>query len=162
MPNTILHFGPNSLIAIKLSRYIDLPAFLLINVFINSESYVTILFRLQYPIHAYFHTFLFGSLIAIIGSLVLYPLRSLFMKMMRFLRMPYETSFKKILISSLFGAWLHIILDAPVYAEMQPFFPIKGNPLYLGINEAFANIFCALFFIPVFILYRKSATISKA
>lgn len=157
MPNTILHFGPNSYIAFLWRKYIDYPAFIIINVFINFESYLVILFRFKYPIHGYLHTFLISSLVGALVAALLYSLRSILRKGMRFLRLGYETDFRKILISSLFGAWLHILLDAPVYAEMQPFFPIKGNPWYLGINEALSNIFCAVFFIPAFILYRRIA-----
>lgn len=153
MPNTILHFGINSDIAFLFRKYLDFPALILINVFINFESYLVILFNLNYPIHGYVHTFLIGSLVAIAGSLLLYSSRSSLKKFMSFLRLPYETSFKKILISSLAGAWVHILMDAPLYSDIKPFFPFKTNPLYGFISEFQMNLICLALFVPAFILY---------
>lgn len=153
MPNTILHFGINSDIAFFFRKYSDLPALILINVFINFESFLVILFNLKYPIHGYLHTFLIGSLVAIIGAVLLYSLRSHLKKIMSFLRLPYEPAFKKILISSLVGAWVHILLDAPLYADIKPLFPLKANPLYGLISEFKMNLICLALFIPAFILY---------
>lgn len=156
MPNTILHFGINSDFAFLWRKHFDLPVLILINIFINFESYVTIILRSAYPQHGYLHTFLFGTILAIFTAILLYSLKNMLTKLMNFLRFEYETSFKKMLISSIFGAWLHILLDAPVYAEMRPFFPFKANPLY-GLVSIFAmNLICIIFFIPAIIMFYRN------
>lgn len=155
MPNTILHFGINSNFAFLWRKYFDLPALILINVFINFEAYVTIIFGLTYPQHGYAHTFLIGSLVAVFAAVLLYALRGVLKKIMKFLRLGYETNFRKILISCLFGAWLHIFMDAFVYADIKPFFPLEANPLYGYVSEFTMDLICVLFFIPAIILYRK-------
>jgi membrane-bound metal-dependent hydrolase YbcI (DUF457 family) len=96
------------------------------------------------------------------GAFFLYLLRGYLKKIMGFLRIPYAASVKKMVVSSLIGAWVHILLDAPVYSDMKPFFPFKANPLYTGMNELVANLICALFFIPAFILYRRIAESGRA
>lgn len=155
MPNTILHFGPHSYIAFLWRKYLDFPAFILINVFINFESYITVLFRLDYPLHGYFHTFLFSSLVAILGAGLLYLTKDALKKLMRFLRIPYDTSFRKMLVSSVSGAWFHVFLDAFVYSDIRPFFPFRSNPLYGLISEFRMNLICIILFIPALILYKK-------
>lgn len=158
MPNTILHFGINSDFAFLWRKYFDLPAVILINVFINFESYVTIVLRSSYPQHRYLHTYLFGTLAAVVAAIFLYASRNTLKKLMQFLRLLYQTNFRKILISCVFGAWLHIFMDAFIYADARPFFPLKANPLYGLVSEFTMNLICIIFFIPAVILYLKNRT----
>ena len=157
MPNTILHFGINSDVAFIWHKYFDLPSMILINVFINFESYVTIILRLTYPQHGYLHTFLIGTPVAVLATFLLYVLRNALGKLMKFLRLPYEASFRKMLISCVFGAWLHVFMDAFIYTDSRPFFPLQANPLYGHINEVTMNLICVILFIPAIILYMKKA-----
>jgi hypothetical protein len=156
MPNTLLHFGPNSYVALLLYKFLDFPVFILINIFINFESYLVILFHLNYPQHGYIHTFLISPFVAILVAILLYSLKNKLKKLMNFLRLPYETSFRKMLISSIFGAWLHIFLDAFVYSDIRPFFPLKANPLYGVISLFVMNLICIILFIPAFVLYIRN------
>jgi len=155
MPNTILHFGPHSYIAFLWRKYLDFPALILINIFINFESYITILFRSDYPQHGYAHTFLFGSFVAISGAILLYFSKNILKKLMNLIHLPYDTGFRKILVSSVFGAWFHVFLDAFVYADIRPFFPLCSNPLYGLIGGFSMDLICIILFIPAFILYKK-------
>ncbi|MCK9604693.1 MAG: hypothetical protein M0R66_10080 [Candidatus Omnitrophica bacterium] len=161
MPNTILHFAPNATLAFLLVRYVDFPVFILINVVINFEAYVVILLRLNYPQHGYLHTFLIGTLAGVLTAIVLYLWRDKLKKLMGFLRLGYETTFKKMLFTAIIGVWLHIVLDMPVYADMKPFFPSEANPLYGVISPFRMDVFCVVFFIPAFILYLKAAKLKK-
>jgi hypothetical protein len=161
MPNTILHFGINSDVAFVWSKYFDIPSIILINVFINFEAYVTIILRSTYPQHGYAHTFLIGTLVAVFAAFLLYASRNALGKLMKFLRLPYETSFRKILVSCVFGAWLHIFMDAFIYADSRPFFPFQANPLYGHITEFTMNLICVILFIPAIILYIKKAAYNR-
>lgn len=155
MPNTILHFGVNSDIGFAWRKYFDLPALVLINVFINFEAYVTIILRSSYPQHGYVHTYLIGTPVAVLAAVILYASRGGIGKLMKSLRLPYETSFSKILISCLVGAWLHIFMDSFIYADARPFFPLHANPFYGLVSEFTMNLICVIFFIPAVILYLR-------
>lgn len=161
MPNTILHFGINSDIGFAWRKYFDIPALALINVFINFESYVTIILRSNYPQHGYVHTYLIGTPVAVLAALILYASRGGIGRVMKLLRLPYEANFRKILISCLVGAWLHIFMDAFIYADARPFFPIKANPFYGVVSEFTMNVICLVFFIPAVIFYVKNRAISR-
>ena len=155
MPNTILHFGVNSDIGFAWRKYFDLPALVLINVFINFEAYVPIILRSSYPQHGYVHTYLIGTPVAVLAAVILYASRGGIGKLMESPRLPYETNFRKILISCLVGAWLHIFMDAFIYADARPFFPVQANPFYGLVSEVTMNVICVIFFIPAIIFYLK-------
>jgi len=48
---------------------------------------------------------------------------------MSFLKLERKTSFKSIVLASVFGIYLHILLDSPLYSDIRPFYPIEANPL---------------------------------
>jgi membrane-bound metal-dependent hydrolase YbcI (DUF457 family) len=37
---------------------------------------------------------------------------------------------KSFLLSGVLGAGLHVLLDSPLYADIQPFYPLTTNQLY--------------------------------
>jgi membrane-bound metal-dependent hydrolase YbcI (DUF457 family) len=154
MPFTPYHFGPSGCIAILLYKRIDVLIFLLVNVALDIEPLLVIVFSLQYPIHGYAHT-LFGA--AIIGTLlgtILYifknPIQFIMVKLFRF---PYESSKKKMIISGIGGGWFHIILDSLFHADIRPFYPLNFNPLYGIISRSMIYKLCAILFILALILY---------
>ncbi len=155
MPFTPFHFGPAATISLLAKKYIDLPAFILVNVAIDVEPLLVMLFNLNYPLHGYFHTFMFGSLVALLSGIILYFFKNFLTNIMARFGLPYKATLKKILISSVFGAWLHITLDATLYTDIKPFYPLNFNPLYGTISHSNVYLMCALFFIPAFFLFLK-------
>ncbi|MCX5701970.1 MAG: hypothetical protein NTW64_03190 [Candidatus Omnitrophica bacterium] len=158
MPITPFHFGPAGTVALLARKYIDLPAFILVNVIIDIEPSIVILFGLGYPIHRHLHTFLIGSFIATFFAILLYFCKGYTVKIMKLLNLPYEPVFLKILVSSILGAWLHVFFDAPLYSDIRPFFPSFFNPLYGILSYFQLYLLCTLFFIPALVLYFRVKT----
>ncbi len=154
MPFTPFHFGPHGLVGLSLSKYIDLPVFISANLIIDLEPLAVLSLDLNYPIHGYFHTFLFGTLVGTIWAIASCYLKNIFMYIMEFIRLPYATGVKKIFISAILGIWLHIIFDAPIYLDIKPFYPSFSNPLYGIVSVSTDYIICLIFCIPALILYR--------
>ncbi|MBN1794958.1 MAG: hydrolase [Candidatus Omnitrophica bacterium] len=153
MPFTPFHVGVHACVALPLQRKLDVPTFILANIIIDIEPLLVMLFNVHYPVHGYVHTFI-GSFI--VGSLwggMAYALRQPLGRLMRFLRLPYSPSLKADILSGAAGGCLHVLCDAPIYTDIQPFYPLKINPLYGLVSAAMMYRLCILFFIPAAILY---------
>lgn len=153
MPFTPFHFGPAGTVALIGKKYLYIPAFILVNIAIDIEPLLVIVFRLNYPLHGYCHTFLIGSLVGGIFAIALYSGRKLISKIINILKLAYETNFKRIFYSSLFGVWFHVFLDGFIYTDIRPFYPLSINPLYGLISKSFLYAICGIFFVPFAFLY---------
>lgn len=153
MPFTPFHFGPSSCIAFPLQKYIDVPVFIFANIVVDIEPLIVIALNLNYPLHGYVHTFLIGSVVGIAWAIFSYAGQNIFQWIMKKVHLPYNTNFKKILISALLGVWFHVLLDAPIYFDIRPFYPFASNPLYGLMTNFLAYIVCGISFIPAVILY---------
>ncbi len=153
MPFTPYHFGPSACIALPLRKYIDIPVFILANVVIDLEPLAVILFGLNYPLHGYFHTFLVGTVVALVWGLIAYWGKSILQRLMKLFHLSYETNFRKMLLSAILGIWFHILLDGQLYTNIQPFWPLKANPLYGLLSYNTVYLICKISFLPAIVLY---------
>jgi membrane-bound metal-dependent hydrolase YbcI (DUF457 family) len=161
MPFTPFHFGPTATIGLLARKCIDLPVFVLVNVAIDVESLLVMLFGFNYPLHGYCHTFLIGSLVGAIFAILAYLSRRFILRIMTTISLPYETSFKKIFFSSLLGVWFHVLLDAPIYPDIRPFYPYSSNPLYGIVSLITMYLICSIFFIPAIFLYLRHTSLKQ-
>ena len=136
MPFTPYHFGPGLFIGSLFLNFIDLPTFLIASVIVDLEPFLVLYFNLNYPLHGFFHSFLGATIIAIILAFIMTQIRKIFTPMLSFIKIKQEISFKRILVASLLGIYLHILLDSPLYVDIRPFFPFDFNPFYLNPNLA--------------------------
>jgi membrane-bound metal-dependent hydrolase YbcI (DUF457 family) len=106
-------------------------------------------------LHLFFHTFLGATIMATLVAVGFFLLRGVFEKIMGFFLLPQTASPVKITVAAFIGAYSHIILDGFLYSEMQPFWPILGNP-FLGLVSTYSvYLFCVVCFIiaiPVYII----------
>jgi membrane-bound metal-dependent hydrolase YbcI (DUF457 family) len=147
MPLTPFHIGPHSFVSLSWHRWLDVPIFVGVSVAIDIEPLLVTTFNLNYPLHGYFHTLLIGSLVGLSMAAVMYPLRHLAGKVMNLFRLPYAPTLFKMLVSGVLGAWLHILLDAPLYADIRPFYPWQANPLYKCISMPAVYWLCTACFV---------------
>ena len=161
MPFTPFHFGPHASVALPLHRYLDIPVFIGANVVIDFEPLLVMTFNLDYPLHGYCHTLLIGSLVGLVWAMSAYPLRHLFGKAMGFLRLPYAPTLAKMAVSGVLGVWLHVLFDAPIYYDIQPFYPIKANPFYGSLSIDSVYNICAACFVPALAIYIFQAFVRK-
>jgi membrane-bound metal-dependent hydrolase YbcI (DUF457 family) len=108
---------------------------------------------MDYPLHGYAHTFLFGGFLGLLwGGFSYYNLGTIFLDIMKSLYISYSVSLKRMLISGILGVWFHIITDSILYSDIKPFYPFSFNPMYglIGIEKLY--LICLLLFIPVLIM----------
>lgn len=65
MPFTPFHFGPGLLIGLVFS-FIDFPTFLIASLIVDIEPFLVLFFNFNYSLHGFFHSFLGGTIIALI------------------------------------------------------------------------------------------------
>jgi hypothetical protein len=153
MPFTPFHFGPHTCVALPLQRYIDVPIFVGVNVAIDIEPLLVMVYGFDYPLHGYCHTLLCGSLVGILLGLIAFPFRKVIRKIMSLLRLPYSINLLKMAISGMLGAWMHILFDMPLYQDIKPFYPLAANPLYGIVSAKAVYGTCALLFLPALLIY---------
>lgn len=153
MPFTPFHEGPAILIGLLLISVLDFPTLLIASVIIDIEPLIVIMFDLDYPLHGYLHTFLGATLMAIITFIVMVPLRSYLTSLLETFKIIQDVDKKKIFVSSFLGTYSHILLDAPLYREMNPFFPYLGNPLFGTLSASTIYTFCSVTFVIGLVVY---------
>jgi len=161
MPFTPFHWGPSSWIGLMLFKIFDFPTLLIASVIVDIEPFCVLFFNLDYPLHGFFHSFLGGSIVAVLIAIVLYRLRHRIKKIMATFKLVQDSSFKKILRTSFFGVYFHLLLDAFLYKDMKPFYPFQNNP-FLGLfSSQQIYLFCSLSFLVGILFYLVKLLIIK-
>ncbi len=153
MPFTPFHLGPALAFGLPLRRYLHAPTFVLANIILDIEPFLVLIYRFNYPLHGYLHTFLLASLVgALLGCAIFVLERFLQPVYKAFLLVPKNSSFKlkTFLFSGAFGAMLHVMFDLTLYSEIQPFFPITGNPLHNLLQTSQTNVYALCIWLGIF------------
>jgi membrane-bound metal-dependent hydrolase YbcI (DUF457 family) len=153
MPFTPFHFGPSALIGLPLKRWIDIPVFVLANVAVDFEPLAVMVFRLDYPLHGYFHTLLIGGIVGLLWGLAAYPFRPVWRFLMGIVGLSYQPTLPKMMISGMLGIWLHIIIDSIYHNDMKPFFPITSNPFYGIAGYSKVLFVCNISLVAALVIY---------
>ena len=153
MPFTPFHFGPSALIGLPLKRWIDIPVFVLANVIVDFEPLAVMVFRLDYPLHGYFHTLLIGGILGLLWGLAAYPFRPVWRFLMELVGLRYQPTLPKMMISGMLGVWLHVFIDSLLYQEMNPFFTIAGNQFYATVSYSRVFSICEASLIAAVVIY---------
>jgi len=124
------HWGPATFIGLALFRLFDFPTLLVSCVILDAEPMVVWAFNLDRPLHGVSHSFLVGAPIAILVAAITYLSKSKIRPILADLKLAQDSSFAKMLWSSFVGVYSHIVLDAPLYTDIRPFWPSDRNPLY--------------------------------
>jgi len=153
MPFTPFHLGPSSWMGLSLFRIFDFPALLISSVVVDIEPFCVFFFNINYPLHGFFHSFLGGSILAVLTAIILYFLRDKTKKVMIVFKLAQDSSFKKILWTSFFGVYFHILLDSFIYRDIKPFYPLEGNPFLDLFSSQQIYLFCSLSFLIGILFY---------
>jgi len=158
MPFTPFHFGPALFIGLLFFSLFDLPTLMVSSVVVDLEPFFVLLFQLKYyPLHGFFHSYLGGTILAVVVTLAMFTMRNFIERIMLAFKLQQKSSFKKILITSLLGVYSHVFLDSFLYMEMKPFYPLEFNPfssvasLYTRYTVIYG--FCSISFIFGLVLY---------
>lgn len=149
MPLTPFHLGPALLLGLLFFKRINFPTFIIANIILDIEPLIVLVLGLNYPLHGFLHSFLGASIVAIVLSLVVIGADEKVWRLMSFFKLEQKPSPKSILLASFSGAYLHILFDSPLYADIKPLFPITVNPLYNSSVFAGFEIysFCVILFV---------------
>ncbi len=153
MAFTPYHFGPSGFIGLFFRKYIDVAVFMLANVLVDIEVLVVRLLGHDRPYHHYLHTLLGGAILGIIGGTAMYPLRHLFKRIMQIIRLPYQTSLRKMVISGILGVWFHVLIDAISHNETKIFWPSRTNPLGWMTTEKQMEVIGIILILATAVLY---------
>jgi membrane-bound metal-dependent hydrolase YbcI (DUF457 family) len=151
MPLTPFHFGPTLLIGYPLRSRMDLVTFLMASVITDVRAILVFFGILSGPLHGMLHNTYLGSFavaLGFAGSVLLFSRRYPSIAQQISSR---PESVAAVVLASVAGTWLHVTLDGFLHPDMQPFYPLAGNPLYHFGGIAWVIIYglCILTF-PVF------------
>lgn len=121
-----------------------MPALLVASVVVDFEPLFILILGLDEPLHGFFHTFLGGTIAAVLTAAVIYFFQDQINRVMKVFRLAQKGSLKKIVWTSVFGAYLHVVLDAFLYPDMSPFYPFGGNPLFGLFSALEVYTFCTV------------------
>lgn len=147
MPFTPFHLGPALLVSLPLFSYVDLPSIIVSSVIVDLEPLSVIVLRLPGPLHGFFHTYLAGTLLAMLAAILVYLLRGLLNGTLMPLNLQQKSPFVRIIYSSLAGVYSHVLLDSFLYEEMTPLYPLSVNPVLGVVSAGLVYGICALSFL---------------
>jgi len=153
MPYTPFHWGPSAWIGLLLFGYINFAAFFIASVIPDIEPFCVLVFGLDAPLHGWSHSFLGGTIIALILSGVFYPCLKFINRIMAWVQLDQRSSYKKVLVSCLFGVYLHVLFDSFLYTDIRPLMPFAANPFYGLVSSPAMYLFCTASFLIGGLLY---------
>jgi membrane-bound metal-dependent hydrolase YbcI (DUF457 family) len=168
MPFTLFHLGPALAVGLPLQRYLHAPTFIVGNLILDVEPLLVVMLGLRYPMHGMLHTVVLACTVGLLLGFTIFRLEG-FMSM-SYKKIKLETEkplmLRSFLLAGVFGAVLHVLFDALLYSEMEPFFPLAINPL-LNLHVSMSSVywFCvalgvlALVYyvgLQVYYLYKKA------
>lgn len=146
MPFTPFHIGhilPVSLWDWEKKR-IDITAAIIGSMIIDIEPVLILIFNLNYPLHYIFHSFPLAIFVGIVTGILIHFSFPIFNPFLKFFKWEQQTSiWNKIFIATIMTD-LHVLLDAFLYPEMNPFFFIKVNPFYGLVSARFIYCICEI------------------
>lgn len=147
MPFTPFHLGPALLIGLVAYKHLDMPTLLIASVTVDVRTALVFFGILEGPLHGILHTFLIGTVLAfgLIGAIT--PFRGYIKKQMDKIGLNQKYDDSTIVGAAFLGIYSHIFLDAILYTDITPFYPLNVNPLLGAASTSWIYglcIFCGI------------------
>ncbi len=142
MPFTPYHLGPALLLGVVFFPFVDIIALLVGSIILDIEPLIILMTGTGLPLHGISHTYLVATIVALLTTGIIWVLRGPLYEILSIFRINQEPSVKRIGLSSIFGTYSHVLMDSFLYPEMNPFFPILGNPFLGLVSAAIIYQFC--------------------
>jgi hypothetical protein len=160
MPFTPFHFGPGAALKAATRSRFSFTVFCYSQVITDLESGFY-LFRREYPVHRFFHTYLGATLVAMVCALTG---RYLCQFALRSFKHPTDVSWGVAFASAFVGTYSHVFLDSIMHSDLLPSAPFSAaNPMFQLISLPLLHQSCLALGIVGVVIYlvRKSLGSSK-
>jgi len=157
MPTTPFHIGPGIFAAALFFPYLDLATVLLASVILDIEPLSVLLFHPGWAYHGFLHTYIGGSVAALLLALALIWFLGRLGGRLRLPGYAWAPSPMAITISSFTGIYLHLFADSFVNTDMHPFWPYEPNPFLSTVPPLPIYIACVVLFLVGAFLYAHRA-----
>ena len=155
MPFTPLHLGPALAVGLPLRRVLHLPTLLVASVAVDVEPLLVVALGLSYPLHGYLHTLpaavAYGLLLGYAMALLEGRLGPLYRALLLEEKAPAGRG--PFLAAGVAGTVSHVLLDSPLYSDIQPLYPLGANPFFAPHLASAVYGFCALSFLAGTLFY---------
>ncbi|MCK5664542.1 MAG: metal-dependent hydrolase [Thiotrichaceae bacterium] len=144
MPFTPLHMGSGIFLKAILQGSFSLMVFGWSQIVMDLQP-LWVLLNGSGHLHGFSHTFIGGSLLAVISALSGKYLSEFGLTILKISKVsqPVKISWLVAFISAFVGCFSHIILDGIMHSDVQPFYPITlNNPMLGYVSVASLHKFC--------------------
>lgn len=135
MPFTPFHVGPSLLVGVPARRYLDLPTFVAANLVVDVRATLVFFGLLDGPLHGPLHTYAGATVVAGVLAAAAVAVHRRWPDLVAEVSATPGNALA-VALAALLGTWLHVSLDAVLYTDVSPLWPLAGNPL-LGLTGPF-------------------------
>lgn len=133
MPFTPFHLGPALLIGVLLFYWVDLPTLLVASVIVDVRAGLVLYGPLSGPVHGVLTTFVGGTAVALVVWGIGASLPERVQRLGSPFRLADTARYGPMLAGAVLGVFTHVVLDATLYTDVQPFWPLEWNPFLLDL-----------------------------
>lgn len=132
MPLTPFHLGPAVLLGALSPRRLDLPTLLVASVVVDVRAALVLSGVLEGRVHGILTTFLGGCVLAVVLAGIVLAVPNRLDGALETVRLGQTGETRPVLAAALVGVFSHVLLDAVLYHDARPLFPLEYNPVLLG------------------------------
>jgi hypothetical protein len=142
MPFTPFHFGPAAAFKAAAPAHFSFTIFCYSQVVTDLET-AFYLFRGEYPVHRFFHTFIGATLVGLACALTGRPGCEFALRIwQRSVSIPSGVAF----VSAFLGTYSHVFLDSIMHRDTMPFSPFStSNPMLRIVSAPLLEFLCLAF-----------------
>jgi len=130
VPFTPFHLGPGAIVKAAAGRHFSFMVYGGTQVLMDIEPLVGII-QHKPVLHGYPHTILGALVIGTIAGLIGKPISEVVLRILKIPHFPF--TWTAAFAGAYVGSFLHIILDAMMHADMNPWWPIASSNPLLGV-----------------------------
>jgi len=136
VPFTTYHLASGLLVGLFLKKWVNWLALLIITtILVDVEPIlvVTGVWR-QWGPHGVLHTFIASIPMGLASGALLYITRGTLRSLRVKLYLESDDNLKSYLVAGVIGWLMHVLLDAPLYYDIRPLYPLEVNPLRSSLS----------------------------
>jgi membrane-bound metal-dependent hydrolase YbcI (DUF457 family) len=130
MPITPFHLGPGAICKAAAGRHFSFMVYGGTQVLMDIEPLIGIIQR-KPVLHGYTHTILGALVIGTLAGIVGRPISACVLRVFRIPHYPF--TWTACFVAAYFGAFSHVMLDALMHSDMNPWWPIASGNQLLGV-----------------------------